>query len=532
MINKTIDEIIKYCGNDDFEQLKTYLDTKAINENLINDIFVVCCSNGNLKILEWLIKTYDKDYNFDYNTGILKCISMNKLNILEYLLTLTKSYDTEFYYDYIDVFVFCCFHNFLDAAKIIYSTGRILINKIYNTKTKKIKKYGLIKNIGIIIFLNVNYKCEIITNEFCNLISTKNLVECKKYYQTYINEIILYYNNYFIYFKLIECGKIAHLEWLLSLCKPTNIVIILMFIFSIICDNKHVINYMNNYVTKLSLITQDVIENTFEEFIDEEDYCSIKNFYLLGYKMTKINLIYDCSAIISGMGNNDGFFKQFYLDNVEIFEKNFERKFSISMYICEIGNVDDFIWLHERLKLFNSHNDINYLKLIDGACDTFNLPIAEWLAKLYGQYEIKYVKCFDQEYLIYSAITETKKLYTKISNNELTLLQKYKQLGIGSYINDVGEDCLICLEKQDDLIKLNCGHYSCICCICKWFLNHDNTCVYCKKDIEWSQCNKIYCDYKKIINDNKSIMDNHKIVYENVTKKYNNIVNNYNKKNK
>lgn len=530
MTNKIIDELTKYCQNDDVKELKTYLSTKVNNELIINDIFIICCMHGKLQIVKWVVTTYSKSVDLDYGAGILKTVNMDKLNILEYLLSLSNKYETDFYYDYTDIFVFCCFYGFLDAAKLIYATGKITINNLYNTKTKKIKKYGLIKHINVIIFLNINYKYETTSITFCNSLTTKNLTEFKKYYDTHYDDIILSFDNHYIYFCAIEYNKYDYFTWLFSLYIPPTITIIVLFNYALIQNHQPFIDFLNNHIKTKKLMSQNIINDMYEEFIEDEEYNAIKSFYNLGHKMTTISLVYNCAAAISALGNNDGFFKIFYTDNTKIFEKNIVRKFSMLMYLCEIGNVDDFIWLYEKLQLCKTYTDQNYIKFINSACETFNLPIANWLANLYGHFEIEYVRFNYQDFLIFVEVGEMKKLYKQISNGDLTTLQKYKKLKITNYVeNDKDANCLICLEKQDDMIQLCCGHYSCIQCICTWFVNHEQTCTYCKKSIEWEKCNKIYCDYDKIIADHKQLLNDHKTYYETINNTYINTINKFNK---
>lgn len=47
------------------------------------------------------------------------------------------------------------------------------------------------------------------------------------------------------------------------------------------------------------------------------------------------------------------------------------------------------------------------------------------------------------------------------------------------------EDCCICLENKDSLIKTNCNHLFCEKCILEWFGKGNNTCPLCRKEIDF-----------------------------------------------
>ena len=47
------------------------------------------------------------------------------------------------------------------------------------------------------------------------------------------------------------------------------------------------------------------------------------------------------------------------------------------------------------------------------------------------------------------------------------------------------QDCCICLENKDSIIKTNCNHLFCEKCILEWFGKGNNTCPLCRKEIDF-----------------------------------------------
>ena len=52
-------------------------------------------------------------------------------------------------------------------------------------------------------------------------------------------------------------------------------------------------------------------------------------------------------------------------------------------------------------------------------------------------------------------------------------------------------ECLFCLDYNNKLLKLECGHYCCMNCIPEWYKSKDNVCILCKKKICWQNTKRI-----------------------------------------
>jgi len=102
------------------------------------------------------------------------------------------------------------------------------------------------------------------------------------------------------------------------------------------------------------------------------------------------------------------------------------------------------------------------------------------------------VKIYD-----YVPLTDIEKKYSIVVNLK-QITKKKKVLGITKSINVSKKEnpqCLICLDDTNELLQLNCNHYCCITCLCKWYRNNNDqnkdTCIYCKQNIIWSECKTI-----------------------------------------
>lgn len=93
----------------------------------------------------------------------------------------------------------------------------------------------------------------------------------------------------------------------------------------------------------------------------------------------------------------------------------------------------------------------------------------------------------------YVPLTDDEKKYSIVVNTK-HLNKKKKVLGITDYVKIPKSEeihCLICLDDSKELLQLNCKHYCCITCLCKWYRNTDNnknSCIYCKQNIIWPEC--------------------------------------------
>lgn len=163
---------------------------------------------------------------------------------------------------------------------------------------------------------------------------------------------------------------------------------------------------------------------------------------------------------------------------------------------CKYNTLDVAKWIYSlddeiftRIKCNNFHWN-NYKIILENACKNNNLlnekgSIAFWLASLYDLYKVeikngicKYTKTkFDEDMCIMS----------RISNFE----NKCKRLCIYKTYKKNNEKCLLCLDSNDKMIELNCGHYCCMDCIPNWYKNKQKICMLCKEKICWNESKKV-----------------------------------------
>ena len=57
------------------------------------------------------------------------------------------------------------------------------------------------------------------------------------------------------------------------------------------------------------------------------------------------------------------------------------------------------------------------------------------------------------------------------------------------------ENCLICHEDHNEIIKMPCGHSCCLRSMLEFFTVgkiHTKKCVYCQKEFQWMECTSVH----------------------------------------
>jgi hypothetical protein len=98
-----------------------------------------------------------------------------------------------------DIFAYCCSNNLIEMSKCIYKHGNVNVNKIFNKKNNKIKKYECINNTIIKYLTNLSEQ-ELKYDKFIDLCVLGNLENIKYYYS--INNIFLEYKMHSAYINL------------------------------------------------------------------------------------------------------------------------------------------------------------------------------------------------------------------------------------------------------------------------------------------------------------------------------------------
>ncbi len=523
--------IINYCDEGNIKDLKKYLKNKKPTSKLVNNIFINSCTNGKIQIVKWILENYGNNYVLKYELAFKKAASNTHNNITNFLLKVM--YETDCDFD--DIFSYCCNNNLLTPARCIYKLGIVCVNSIFNRTTNKIKRYGLIKNNDVLKYLIGIINQEIKNDKFLALCVLGNLPDIQQYYLE--NNIFLEYKMHNAYNNLCNTNISECIKWILSIYVPSDFVLMQSLITMCKHNNSEMILYINNIIKTKKIMNNEIFNDICEFLINEGEFDVLKKLHELNYEITNLSIIFSCILTIGGSENsNDSvYFQWFYLKYVDIFEQHIQCKTMTFMHCCELVNAQNIDWLHKRLKLFNSIDKL-YLKCMYASCRAFNIYVAEWLANLYGEYEINIIDCgngfgMDDIYITYSKLSKEKILYKKISQDKLTNFQKCEQLKITKFMdkNDKILDCSICLDTPHDIIKLNCNHFTCITCLCTWFLNKEQLCTYCKTPIIWSECKKIHYDINHGIENIDESIRTVRTETDIITKNYNDIISNYKK---
>jgi hypothetical protein len=359
----------------------------------------------------------------------------------------------------------------------------------------------------------------------------------KEYYSS--NTVFLSYKSHYALHLSCHNNNCECIKWLLSIYTPTDEVFIKSLILMYKHKNMEMVVYINEILESKNIMNKDIIDGTYHFLLNDGEYEIIVELHKLNYKMTCLNLIIECLINIGSIDDepHHKYFRTIYLEYASLLEKDCSKKNTIFKYACAAMCVENLKWLHNRLKLFSAPYDKSYLKFMRISCDTFNLSVAEWFADLYDEYEISVIELFNDDMivdiiLIFTKLSPEKNLYKQISKNKIPDYIKYKKLGIKTFTNGGDAQCLICMERPIDLVKLNCNHYSCITCLCTWFLNQnqDQICTYCKAPVIWEQCKMVHCDGNEIM---KNVHESVKLTDEetkDISERYKEMMKQINKK--
>jgi hypothetical protein len=515
-----MNQIISICTEDKLDEFIKGISDKNINPTGINKLFNLSCGFGSLKIVKWINENAkninNKNVKLQYENACKNAIRNEKEDVVSYLLENSNDIDFDFEY----LFIFTCSNNYHKITELIYSYGLIKVRSLYDPNTNKLINSGKVKHDKIKDML-INYIIiENNTKAFIQFCKTESLDNIKKKYNK--DDIFILYDTGKIFLSLSKPQYSEILNWLLSIYKlPTNIKIVLLIV---LCQNSNieVAKKINNELTEEKILNEAIIYNIYEISSEKLQFHIIKILHGFGHKIDNINLLDNIILDICESWLEDSLehFKWFYSTYEHIFEKNLRSKKKIFTICCKTSNEEIIIWLHEKLKLFKSSKDAFYINCLTNACNYYNEITAEWLAQLYYKYEITTEKFGFITKINFAKISADKKVYRKIIQDKFGVLEKFDKLGIINKINDdrvEDNKCLICMDKPKDLLQLNCKHYSCINCLCIWFLNNKQECTYCKSNIKWSECCRILF-YENILKNNNNLIieSNNQIIYFNL----------------
>ena len=494
---------INLCLNEDINGL-TELKKKGFNVVSNNKMNALKYSimNGKLSTLKWL-----------YNNSI---ININGLKLVKLAIISNQ----------IDIIFWLCNHykiHLEDIKSIINKPSELLLqikDKINNIKIKfayvcskskadVINKY-YIKNK---YFLSQSMIDEIVFNEFT--------FECIKW--AISNN--LYANNRFLLIKksIIE-DKILIFKWLYDnlKCKLLNIIKL-----PNIDKKSDIYKYYTKcayseikYYKLLELCKKELLDKVQLYYLDNivhiVDQIKIRNINEI-LNVSKYNIdVFDWFSNLYKISKND--IENFIKDGIQTnnFDLIFCCKNKLTSKEIKKIDIDSLIFMVNDFNLgemvlslinfgFKFRNDIDelYEQLVSKTFSNCNNQVLEWLLGLYDRFYVvndmylcdkldnSSIDSSDDEHFYDDSSDEYdnsvyNEIYDIVLENKNSALEL---LGITKVCTNTNNDnCIICKDTPDDLIKLNCNHFGCLSCLATWYKDNKEICVYCKNDIIWSEC--------------------------------------------
>jgi hypothetical protein len=391
-------------------------DIVPISVSTINELFLMCCEEGNLKMAKWL----KNKGAFDFDIGFYLALNHDNVDIAcwLYILNSNKMGKKELNI----LFDKCCRSGNISLTKKIYK-------KYKNNITISQK---LLKNI-----------CESFQMDIFKWLITTNKI------QTAVLEKIF---NFCVSIRNFKIAQLIYSNYTINVSKNR---ILLTYAHS---DN---LNDIKKIINKF--------DDDFEKY--KNDYlmhnCGNNNynniFWLLNnYKFSK--KIIKKSFIILSCKPNKKIITRFLKIN-KLSEKMYNCAFC---NMCIDGNKNEVEWFHDTY-IYNLLSSKKYNLVIDSsfeiACRYQNLEVSEWFTK---KFDIYYVQKNKDNITSFGkkSIEDYAFFYMNDKNKHEIALSKLNIKKI-SKINP--DKCLICMDICEEMIKLNCGHFGCLKCLLTWF---------------------------------------------------------------
>lgn len=495
-----IETLYFFCEIDNIDALQKYIDNKQIKKKYFNLLILCCCDFGRLKILKWLIKNENilvQNMKMNYDEACIKALNNGYSKIAKYILKNKKISKINQTY----LFVLCCENNYLDIAKMLYSNGRINIQEILFDCPEMFEN----KNKRLSDWVMKITKYEKMNDKFLKLCEIGDLDDIRSYYNSHA--VALEYQNYESLSILIMNKYNEIIKWIISLNNLPNDMQFALFVKLCETNNLEMAKEIQKKIKYSDYFHEDNINELFLNQIIHGKLTTIKNFHMLGLKITNENiiiqaLIYFCNPDLYGDIEHVRILYELYSS----YFINIEKQIEVFINVCQYCNVEIIEWFYNKWKLFDNHDDSIYMIALKISCETMNIEVAKWLANLFYEYQIE-VKIHDNiiHECTYKKLPNDKQVYKKIIFGQITGLEQFKSLKITKSIKekiDNVDNCCICYNKPYNLTKLNCNHFCCITCLCHWYLsNSENSkcCPYCRNEIEWKNCSKVKSNVNIII---------------------------------
>lgn len=485
-------EKIKHTDKSRDEKLNKILEQLRSERKIIVNEFTALCKNGDIKIMD---KYYHKHIHILTTNVFDKCIeTVFTFDCIKWAVTNDLCINIE------PLIKKSLMEDNLEIFKWLYFQTKYKIieieeyEKIINTMDKNTATYKyMIKLV----------KTEKKYSKLLNLCDEGSLSHVQLYYINNLRKIIDQIKIHSIS-EILERSEnnIEVFKWFANLYKIKVKDAKLFLCNAISSADIELADFCKSKLTPTQIRKLDIDEELLMTLDDGDyDYDMIEyilnNGFRLRNRISDVIFVLLCDDKIDLLKKiNDQYT---YFKNVRKFKNSF-------LEACQISELDTVKWLHSlNPNIFTSKYDSFYETAIYASDEENNSEVLEWLTTLYDRFYLTREEGVrfpflhdnnndsDSEYYdddddsdggtpyneIYDLILENKE-------NACELLSITK-----TYKNTSNEDCIICKDKPTDLIQLNCGHHGCITCLATWFKTNDETCVYCKKDVEWTKCKRL-----------------------------------------
>jgi len=489
--------------------IRTWTTAFIEKENQIDKQFLVLCTTGSeTEIIEYIAKYKRFIMDKTINKIVGELCSNNNLKILKLLNNhgLIKGGNV--------AFIAALKAGYMGIINWVYGNYSVRTQSI---DLKKIKCSDRVKK-----FINDTTKNENMYFKFLGMCSNATLRTVRKKYDE--NRII--FNKQTkkdggnIVFLRSSLNNLTVFKWFVERLKIQNNQVAKFLYYAIRNERKRFVQYI---ATKIDNRMNINIDPEFRLLFSAKKLDFIMYLLSLDFRVHNTELM--THMLIYGNLILAKRLQQLY-DLVNV--SNLNDLFNIAVEVCDLDKVR---WMYGLVgNPYEGPIDSNYEFDIIICCDSGNVQVARWLASLYDRYQIFETGNGNlglQDNLLDDSLSggddddDDDEMSTseccccRINSNEIyeiVLENKdlaWELLGITkTCVNDNEDTCLICREKTQELIKLNCGHFGCVSCFAMWYKSNDEICIYCKKDIHWHESYQVQASNLSSIIDQNEHQDN------------------------
>ena len=467
------------------DDIKKWINKKVKKEKELINKFIDLCKGNDIEKIDAFFSKHkhlidfeitDKLINNNFTIEFIKWTIINKLctniiplilkSLIEDHLGVFKWFYKQFGFKFTEVMGYEKLVETLDKTKDTYKHVLECVHgeKIYNKLLKLCSSGGSLSQIQSYYLENLTHiSGQIIIRSIGDLLenSRKNIIVFKWFVDIY---------------------KI----------KPTNLNFFLCE--GIIEGNKELVDFCKNRLTVAQIKKLD-IDLQVVMACEKEHYDMVEYVLDNGFRLKKhLSCVYSCLL----RGKKLNLLKK--IEEEYKFLREYEDFDTAFITACITSNIEIVKWLYTlHNNIFDNEFDEFYEIVVGESYQNNNIDVLRWLVGLFDRFYLithsgRILLCdnaedSDDDYYDSDDETPYNEIYDIILENKK---QAYELLNITqTYKNTENDDCIICKDKPSDLIQLNCGHFGCINCMATWYKTNKEVCVYCKQNINWTECKKL-----------------------------------------